>query len=408
MSPEGVGSAFGPGAVLGDRYRLERRIASGGMATVWLAHDEELDREVAIKVLSDVLSEDPSYTERFRREARVAAGLSNPNLVRVFDYSARSERPYIAMEYVEGGTLADRVADRTADDLDSQRLARELLGALASIHAAGVIHRDVKPSNVLLDRDDSARLTDFGIAHPENATELTRTGQVLGTLKYMAPEVLAGNPATERSDLYACGVVLGECLGPAASPELVALADRLTADDPADRPASAKEALALLDASPGLAAAATVPIEPGPSRRVVEVNGRRVLAVAGVLALLGALVALALTAGGSDNGPAHQADAKQAGKQKTPPTTTTTTSTATQTSTATTTVAAPASPPPPGGAAASPSCAALETQRQQLDEQMKASDEQLKADPEAKKQAHDRFEARKHALDEQLKACKGG
>src|SRR6266545_4770507 len=191
MSPEGAGNAFGPGAVLGDRYRLERRIASGGMATVWLAHDEELDRQVAIKVLSDVLAEDPAYTERFRREARVAAGLSNPNLVRVFDYSGRSERPYIAMEYVEGGTLADRIAEGTADDFDSRRLARELLGALGAIHAAGVIHRDVKPSNVLLERDGTARLTDFGIARPENATELTGTGQVLGTLKYMAPEVLA-------------------------------------------------------------------------------------------------------------------------------------------------------------------------------------------------------------------------
>ena len=200
MSAEG-GNPFGPGAILGERYRLERRIASGGMATVWLARDEELERRVAIKVLSDVLAEDPAYTERFRREARVAAGLSNPNLVRVFDYSAESERPYIAMEYVEGGTLADRVAQGTADDFDSRRLARELLGALAAIHAAGVIHRDVKPSNVLLDPNGSTRLTDFGIARPENATELTGTGQVLGTLKYMAPEVLAGQPATERSDL---------------------------------------------------------------------------------------------------------------------------------------------------------------------------------------------------------------
>jgi hypothetical protein len=345
MSPEGVGSAFGPGAVLGDRYRLERRIASGGMATVWLAHDEELDREVAIKVLSDVLSEDPSYTERFRREARVAAGLSNPNLVRVFDYSARSERPYIAMEYVEGGTLADRVADRTADDLDSQRLARELLGALASIHAAGVIHRDVKPSNVLLDRDDSARLTDFGIAHPENATELTRTGQVLGTLKYMAPEVLAGNPATERSDLYACGVVLGECLGPAASPELVALADRLTADDPADRPTSADEALSLLDTAPRDATPATVPLAAGAGSgsRVVDLNGRRVLVALLALALVGGLVALAVAGGGSDSSSAT-------GRHDTgPPPTVTKTSISTETtiSTTATTATVPAPAPAP-------------------------------------------------------------
>jgi serine/threonine protein kinase len=404
MSPDGGTRAFGPGAVLGDRYRLERRIASGGMATVWLAHDEELDRQVAIKVLSDVLAEDPSYTERFRREARVAAGLSNPNLVRVFDYSARSERPYIAMEYVEGGTLADRASEGTADDFDSRRLARELLGALASIHAAGVIHRDVKPSNVLLDRDGSARLTDFGIAHPENATELTGTGQVLGTLKYMAPEVLAGNPATERSDLYACGVVLRECLGPGSPSELVALVDRLTADDPADRPASADEAMSLLDTSLQGAIPPTVPMGPGAGSRVV--NGRRVLAVAAVLALAGALIAFALAGGGSDNGPAHRADAKQVRQRPTPPTTTMT-STTTQTDTATTTVAAPASPPP-GGAAAPPACAALEAQRQQLDEQAKAAEERLKEDKTAKEQAHAQFEARKHALDDQLKACKGG
>ena len=107
------------------------------MATVWLAHDEELDRQVAIKVLSDVLAEDPAYTERFRREARVAAGLSDPNLVQVFDYSARSERPYIAMEHAVGGTLPNRVTEGTVDDLDSGRLARELLGALGAIHAAG-------------------------------------------------------------------------------------------------------------------------------------------------------------------------------------------------------------------------------------------------------------------------------
>src|SRR5919198_2920076 len=173
MSPAGGNNPFGAGALLGDRYRLERRIAAGGMATVWLARDTELDRDVAVKILSDVLAEDPTYTERFRREARVAARLSNPNLVRMFDYSARSERPYIVMEYVEGGPLAGRIAEGTADDFDTRRLARELLGALAAIHSAGVIHRDVKPSNVLIDRDGRARLTDFGIAQPENATTLT-------------------------------------------------------------------------------------------------------------------------------------------------------------------------------------------------------------------------------------------
>jgi eukaryotic-like serine/threonine-protein kinase len=207
MSPEGGtgGAGTEPGAALGGRYRLERRIASGGMATVWLARDEELDRDVAVKVLSDVLGEDPSYVARFRREARVAAGVSHPNLVRMFDYAGEAERPYIVMEYVGGGTLADRIRAGATDEVDPERLARQLLGALEAIHAAGVVHRDAKPSNVLLDAAGDAHLTDFGIAQPADATPLTGTGQVIGTLKYMAPEVLAGKPATERSDLYALG-----------------------------------------------------------------------------------------------------------------------------------------------------------------------------------------------------------
>jgi eukaryotic-like serine/threonine-protein kinase len=208
MNPEGGTGAFGPGATLGDRYRLERRIAAGGMATVWLARDRELDRDVAVKVLSDVLAEDPSYVARFRREARVAAQVSHPNLVRMFDYAGEAERPYIVMEHVGGGTLADRIRAGTADEVDPERLAQQLLGALEAIHAAGVVHRDVKPSNVLLDAKGDAHLTDFGIAQPEDATQLTDTGQVIGTLKYMAPEVLAGEQATERSDLSALGVVL--------------------------------------------------------------------------------------------------------------------------------------------------------------------------------------------------------
>src|SRR4051794_3374743 len=140
MTPEGGTPA--PGVILGSRYRLERRIASGGVATVWLAQDTQLERDVAVKVLSDVLTEKPGYVERFRREARVAARLSNPNLVGVLDYSGEAERPYIAMEYVAGGTLADRIADGETDEVDPRRLARQLLSALAAIHAAGVVHRD--------------------------------------------------------------------------------------------------------------------------------------------------------------------------------------------------------------------------------------------------------------------------
>ena len=338
MSPDGgTGAAgFEPGTVLGDRYRVERRIAGGGMATVWLADDEELDRKVAIKVLSDVLAEDPAYAERFRREARVAARVSNPNLVRVFDYSARSERPYIVMEYVEGGTLADRVAADDTGALDSDRLARELLGALAAIHAAGVIHRDVKPSNVLLDPDGRARLTDFGIAQPEDATELTKTGQVLGTLKYMAPEVLTGNPATERSDLYALGVVLRESLVGREVPQLEALIDRLTANDSHERPASATQALTLLETYEQRATTATAPIgsAAGTGSKVIEINAIRVVAALVALAIIGGILAIALAGGGSDRSPS-------AGAREKPPARTTTATTQTSTEISTSTDAAP-------------------------------------------------------------------
>ncbi|HKH13561.1 MAG TPA: serine/threonine-protein kinase [Solirubrobacterales bacterium] len=344
MSAEGGTSAFGPGAVLGDRYRLERRIATGGMATVWLARDTQLDRDVAVKVLSDVLADNPSYTARFRREARVAARLSDPNLVRIFDYSGETERPYIVMEHIPGGTLADQIAADQAGEVDPDRLARELLGALAAIHAAGVVHRDVKPSNVLLDGAGRAHLTDFGIAQPEDATQLTGTGEVIGTLKYMAPEILAGRPATERSDLYALGVVLAECLAGGVAPQLEALIDRLTATDPQERPASATQALGLLETYEQRATTATIPLgaaSGSSGSKVIEVNAKRVLAALAVLALAGILVAVALAGGGSDGTPSAGAGDKTAKPSPSPTTTSTSTSTSTATTTSTTEEAPP-------------------------------------------------------------------
>jgi serine/threonine protein kinase len=275
------------------------------MATVSLARDTELDRLVAVKVLSDVLAEDPAYVARFRREAHLAARISHPNLVRIFDFSAESERPYLVMEYIDAGTLADWIAAGRAGEIDPRRLAHELLGAPARIHDAGVVHRDVKPSNVLLDREGRARLTDFGIAEPDDATKLTRTGEVIGTLKYMAPEVREGEPATPQSDLYSCGVLLGQCPenGPAA--EMGPLVGRLTRADPADRPASAAAALALLDTA-AVPTEATVPLpvsSPAPTRgtREVHVTGRRILIALAALAL-GAIIAALALGGGSDSG----------------------------------------------------------------------------------------------------------
>jgi len=341
------GGTPAPGVTLGARYRLERRIASGGMATVWLAHDTQLERDVAVKVLSDVLTEKPGYVERFRREARVAARLSNPNLVGLLDYSGEAERPYIAMEYVAGGTLADRIAAGETDAIDSRRLARQLLSALAAIHAAGVVHRDVKPSNILLDGAGNAHLTDFGIAQPEDATQLTATGEVIGTLKYMAPEVLAGEAATERADLYALGIVLAEALGGAAVPQLDALIDRLTATDPHERPASATQATTLLDTYADRATTATVPIgaAAGPGSRVVEINARRVAAALVALAIIGGIVAVALSGGGSNG--TTTAGARDRPHTETRVTTTTSPPTTT-TSTLTEQAPAPAPAPKPG------------------------------------------------------------
>jgi eukaryotic-like serine/threonine-protein kinase len=240
-----------PGVVLHDRYRLEQVVGTGGMATVWLGRDERLQRPVAVKVMADTLAADEGYVRRFKREARTAAGLSHPNLVNVFDFSAEGERPFLVMEYVPGGTLVERMRSRERM-LDARGLARDMLGALAHVHAAGIVHRDIKPANVLIDETGSVRLTDFGIAHPEDATHLTRTGQLVGTLKYLAPEVTAGEPATARSDLYSCGVLLRECLADEAE-KLSDLTARLTAEDPRQRPPSAVEALALLDDTPGTA-----------------------------------------------------------------------------------------------------------------------------------------------------------
>ena len=233
-----------PGTLLKDRYRLERLLGRGGMASVWLAGDQVLERPVAVKIIADTIASDSEFRARFRREARIAAGLSHPNLIRIYDYADRAERPYLVMEYVPGDNLAQRLSSH--GKIESERLTRELLGALTHIHAADIVHRDIKPQNVLIAADDSAKLIDFGIALPADATALTRTGNLLGTARYIAPEVMRGERATERSDLYSCGVVLRDCLGSNPPASLRALVERLCAEDPLDRPASAREALTQL------------------------------------------------------------------------------------------------------------------------------------------------------------------
>ncbi|HKH22806.1 MAG TPA: serine/threonine-protein kinase, partial [Solirubrobacterales bacterium] len=279
----------------------------------WLARDERLGRAVAVKLLSDSLAHDDSYLSRFRREARLAAGLSHPNLVKVYDFG-EDERPYLVMEYVEGGTLADRIAGDTAHELDPDRLARELLGALDHIHSAAIVHRDIKPGNVLIAPDVSARVTDFGIAQPEGATRLTSTGLVVGTRNYIAPEVLRGDPATVRSDLYSCAMVLQEAFGEMLPPRLAPVVEQLADEDPARRPESASAALACLAAAgapsgPSASATApTVPLSPDRTAPTIPIGAatariqRRGPILAGLVALAALLLVGILMLSGGDGG----------------------------------------------------------------------------------------------------------
>ncbi len=218
------------------------------MATVWLAKDTRLARPVAIKLPSRELSEDSTFGRRFEREAQTAASLSHPNLVPVFDYGSEGDRPYLVSEFIDGATLAELRADGKAPS--TEEVARALLEALDGIHAAGIVHRDVKAGNVLVDRGGRIMLTDFGIAQSREATKLTSPGMVIGTVHYTAPEVRKGGRATPASDLYACGVLLADQLRPEDPDRVTRLVEELTREDPEERVASAAAALDLLEHRP--------------------------------------------------------------------------------------------------------------------------------------------------------------
>jgi hypothetical protein len=248
---ESSAAGLAEGELLDGRYRLMRRIGSGGMATVWRARDERLGRTVAVKVISDALAADPVWCARFAREARTAAAISHPHLIAVYDYGSGPGRPYLVMEHLEGGTLAELAARRPLAPAEVRRLACELLSALAQVHDAGVLHRDVKPANVLLDSHGRARLTDFGIARHQDATAITQPGQLLGTLHYLAPELVRGAPPSPASDLYSLGVLLDELpVAGALDQELRGLIAALRAPAPQRRPAGARMALARLAHDP--------------------------------------------------------------------------------------------------------------------------------------------------------------
>jgi tRNA A-37 threonylcarbamoyl transferase component Bud32 len=199
--------------LLGNRYRLGERIAAGGMGAVYRAVDETLGRQVAVKALRRELADDPTFLERFRREARAAAGLSHPGVAGIYDYGEVDGQPFIVMELVEGETLAERVAaEGRLPWREAFAIGEQVAAALAAAHAHGLVHRDVKPANILLGRDGRAKVTDFGIAQAAQTATLTRTGMVLGSANYVAPEQAKGGHVGPAADLYSLGCVLFEAV----------------------------------------------------------------------------------------------------------------------------------------------------------------------------------------------------
>ena len=266
--------------VLADRYELLSPLARGGMGQVWRARDRRLGRAVAIKILRSEFTDEPSFRARFRAEAQHAAMMVHPNIASVFDYGevpaddTGEPLAYLVMELVEGESLAHllRREPRLGPELTSS-IVRQTAAALAAAHAAGIVHRDVKPGNVLVAPDGTVKITDFGVAWSASSVALTGTGQVIGTAHYLSPEQAQGAKATPASDLYALGAVAYECLAgrrvfdgessvqvalshirdqpdplpPDVPPDLRALVGRLLAKDPADRYADGASLLAALD-----------------------------------------------------------------------------------------------------------------------------------------------------------------
>lgn len=261
-------------------------LGTGGMAIVVSAEDTLLGRTVAVKLLSDALAYEPEARERFSREARSMAGLSHANVVQVYDVGEVDERPYFIMEHVAGGSLAERLkAEGPVPPDEVDRVAVEALRGLDHAHSNGLLHRDLKPANLLVASDGTIKVTDFGVARAAESQTLTRTGIVLGTMRYLAPERLRGQGSTEASDLYGLGATLYELLTaagidpkkeedplrrlPAATPAaLRTFLESTLAEDPADRPRSAREALELwgADQTRGLTTESTVqptqPVDP--------------------------------------------------------------------------------------------------------------------------------------------------
>jgi serine/threonine-protein kinase len=258
-------------ALIANRYRLQSRIAGGGMGEVWRAVDELLDRPVAVKLLRREYTSHAETLSRFAAEARHAASVTHPGIAQVYDYGATSRRgsPYLVMELVDGPSLDAVLARGPLDAARAMDVIAQAAAGLAAAHQAALVHRDIKPANLLLGRDGTVKITDFGIAYAAGSAPITQTGVLMGTAAYMAPERTVGGPATPASDLYSLGIAGHECLTgtppfvgtamdvafahqhrplpplpPGVPAEVTALIGELAAKDPAARPASADEVAA--------------------------------------------------------------------------------------------------------------------------------------------------------------------
>jgi beta-lactam-binding protein with PASTA domain len=258
-----------PDTVIDGRYRVLRRLGSGGMADVYCAEDNQLGRRVALKLLYRRFAEDAEFVERFRREASSAAGLQHPNIVGIFDRGEWDGTYYIAMEYLEGRTLKQLIREHGAMPPDlAIDITIQVLRAARFAHKRGVIHRDIKPHNVILDEEGRAKVTDFGIARA-GASDMTETGSIMGTAQYLSPEQAQGQPVSPRSDLYSIGVMLYELLTgrvPFDAESPVAIAVRHVSDRPVP-PAEVNPAV-----PPALDAVVMRALEKDPARRFADAD----------------------------------------------------------------------------------------------------------------------------------------
>jgi len=201
------------GQVIKGLYKIYDEVGSGGIATVYLARNLRTNQIVAVKVVHPHIAKDPEVVKRFQREAGLLTGLSNPHLVQVFDYGVENGRHYLVMEYVEGRTLKSIINEEGALDVDrSLNIARQVAEGLAAVHHRGIVHRDIKPQNLMIEPDGTVKVMDFGIAHVADLSALTRSGYLVGTPHYISPEQAMGQQVDHRSDLYSLGVVLYEML----------------------------------------------------------------------------------------------------------------------------------------------------------------------------------------------------